>query len=76
MLRPEAKQAARPAGGYDGLLPAVLIVYTIMSLVFYGNPRIGVFCVPVCAVYAAGLLAKIAEPFRGQNPHTQSGEPS
>lgn len=55
---------------------AVLIVYTIMSLAFYGNPRVGVFCVPVCSVYAAGLLAKIAEPFSGQSPHTLSEEPS
>lgn len=46
---------ARPAAR-DGLLLGVLGIYTFMSLVFYGNPRIGLFCAPVLIVYAAGLL--------------------
>ena len=39
--------------GRDGILLSVLAVYTGMSLVFYGNPRIGLFCAPVLLVYAA-----------------------
>ncbi len=41
----------------DGLLLAVLATYTVMSLAFYGNPRIGLFCTPVLIVYASSLIA-------------------
>jgi hypothetical protein len=47
LVRPEVR---------DGMLLSVLAVYTAMSLVFYGNPRIGLFCAPVLIVYAAGLF--------------------
>jgi 4-amino-4-deoxy-L-arabinose transferase-like glycosyltransferase len=43
----------------DGILLSVLVSYTVMSLVFYGNPRIGLFCAPILVVYTAGLLAQI-----------------
>jgi 4-amino-4-deoxy-L-arabinose transferase-like glycosyltransferase len=37
----------------DGLLLAVLATYTVMSLAFYGNPRIGLFCSPILIIYAS-----------------------
>jgi 4-amino-4-deoxy-L-arabinose transferase-like glycosyltransferase len=43
----------------DGLLLAVLGTYTFMSLVFYGNPRIGAFCTPILIIYASALLASL-----------------
>jgi len=43
----------------DGILLSVLATYTVMSLVFYGNPRIGLFCAPILVVYAAALVAQI-----------------
>jgi 4-amino-4-deoxy-L-arabinose transferase-like glycosyltransferase len=43
----------------DGILLSVLVTYTVMSLVFYGNPRIGLFCAPILVVYTAGLVAQI-----------------
>ena len=43
----------------DGILLAVLVTYTVMSLAFYGNPRIGLFCAPVLIVYAAACVAKL-----------------
>jgi hypothetical protein len=30
-----------------------------MSLVFYGNPRIGLFCAPILIVYASSVLASL-----------------
>jgi len=44
----------------DGILLAVLGTYTFMSLVFYGNPRIGLFCAPVLIVYTSALLAGVS----------------
>jgi hypothetical protein len=44
----------------DGILLSVPAVYTAMSLAFYGNPRIGLFCAPVLVVYAAGFVAWLA----------------
>jgi len=44
----------------DCLLLAVLGTYTVMSLVFYGNPRIGLFCAPILIVYAAALIGHLA----------------
>lgn len=43
----------------DGILLSVLATYTIMSLAFYGNPRIGLFCAPVLIVYAAAWVARM-----------------
>jgi 4-amino-4-deoxy-L-arabinose transferase-like glycosyltransferase len=43
----------------DGILLSVLVTYTVMSLVFYGNPRIGLFCAPILIVYAGALVAQI-----------------
>ena len=43
----------------DGILLAVPATYTILSLIFYGNPRIGLFCAPVLIVYASGWLASL-----------------
>ena len=43
----------------DGILLAVLGTYTLMSLAFYGNPRIGLFCAPILLVYASAGLARI-----------------
>jgi 4-amino-4-deoxy-L-arabinose transferase-like glycosyltransferase len=43
----------------DGLLIAVLATYTIMSLAFYGNPRIGLFCAPILIVYCASLFGSL-----------------
>lgn len=37
----------------DGILMAVLVTYTLMSLVFYGNPRIGLFCAPILIIYVS-----------------------
>ncbi|HYP74533.1 MAG TPA: glycosyltransferase family 39 protein [Polyangiaceae bacterium] len=46
----------------DGILLAVLATYTVMSLAFYGNPRIGLFCAPILIIYsgaaASWLLAR------------------
>jgi 4-amino-4-deoxy-L-arabinose transferase-like glycosyltransferase len=42
----------------DGILLSVLATYTVMSLAFYGNPRIGLFCAPVLIVYAAAGVAR------------------
>jgi 4-amino-4-deoxy-L-arabinose transferase-like glycosyltransferase len=42
----------------DGILLAVLVTYTLMSLVFYGNPRIGLFCAPILIVYASSWFAR------------------
>lgn len=42
----------------DGILLAVPLTYTFMSLVFYGNPRIGLFCAPILIVYASPLVAR------------------
>ena len=50
----------------DGLLLAVLATYTVMSLVFYGNPRIGLFCAPVLIVYASSLIT--VSRFAGRVP--------
>lgn len=44
----------------DGLLLAVLGTYTVMSLFFYGNPRIGLFCTPILIIYTSALLARVA----------------
>ncbi len=41
----------------DGLLLAVPITYAVLSLIFYGNPRIGLFCAPVLIVYTSAWLA-------------------
>ncbi len=41
----------------DGLLLAVPVTYTLLSLVFYGNPRIGLFCAPVLIVYTSAWLS-------------------
>lgn len=49
----------------DGVLLIVLATYMVMSLTFYGNPRIGLFCAPVLIVYAAACLAHIL-PKSGQ----------
>jgi len=56
----------------DGLLLAVLATYTLLSLAFYGNPRIGLFCSPILIVYAASWLnrfvrdeARVAAPVPG-----------
>jgi 4-amino-4-deoxy-L-arabinose transferase-like glycosyltransferase len=43
----------------DGPLLAVLATYTLMSLAFYGYPRIGLFCAPVLIVFAATWLAAL-----------------
>lgn len=43
----------------DGLLLAVLVTYTVMSLAFYGNPRIGLFCSPILIVYAASWARRL-----------------
>jgi hypothetical protein len=43
----------------DGLLLAVLATYTVMSLAFYGNPRIGLFCSPILIVYAASWARRL-----------------
>jgi 4-amino-4-deoxy-L-arabinose transferase-like glycosyltransferase len=43
----------------DGILLAVPITYTLMSLAFYGNPRIGLFCAPVLIVYASSMLGRV-----------------
>jgi 4-amino-4-deoxy-L-arabinose transferase-like glycosyltransferase len=40
----------------DGILLSVLAVYTVMSLAFYGNPRIGLFCAPILIVYSAAFV--------------------
>jgi hypothetical protein len=40
----------------DGLLLAILATYTAMSLIFYGNPRIGLFCSPSLIVYASSII--------------------
>ena len=50
--------SVRPAQR-DGILLSVLVTYTVMSLVFYGNPRIGLFCAPVLIVYAAAWVAQL-----------------
>jgi hypothetical protein len=42
-------------GARDGLLLAVLGTYTALSLLIYGNPRIGLFCAPTLIVYSAAL---------------------
>jgi hypothetical protein len=50
----------------DGILLSVLVTYTLMSLVFYGNPRIGLFCVPILIIYASSLLPRawrVSEPW-------------
>ena len=52
------KPAAR-----DGILLCVLATYTVMSLAFYGNPRIGLFCAPVLIVYAAASAAWLLERY-------------
>ena len=52
---------ARPRQLRDGLLRAVLIVYTLMSLVYYGNPRLGIHCVPILIVYSSGMIVWLAE---------------
>jgi 4-amino-4-deoxy-L-arabinose transferase-like glycosyltransferase len=46
----------------DGILLAVLVTYTVMSLAFYGNPRIGLFCSPVLIVYASSLARRFGRP--------------
>jgi 4-amino-4-deoxy-L-arabinose transferase-like glycosyltransferase len=43
----------------DGLLLAVLATYTVMSLAFYGNPRIGLFCSPILIVYASASVRRL-----------------
>src|SRR5262249_51232027 len=43
----------------DGILLSVLATYTVMSLAFYGNPRIGVICAPVLIVYATAGVAQL-----------------
>jgi hypothetical protein len=48
----------KPAFG-DGTLVAILVTYTALSLVFYGNPRIGVYCAPVLIIYASSILPLI-----------------
>jgi hypothetical protein len=40
----------------DGILLSVLAAYTIMSLIFYGNPRIGLICAPILIVYSAASV--------------------
>ena len=44
----------RPAAR-DGILLGVLATYTAMSLIFYGNPRIGLFCAPILIVYGSAF---------------------
>jgi 4-amino-4-deoxy-L-arabinose transferase-like glycosyltransferase len=60
----------------DGVLWSVLATYTVMSLAFYGNPRIGLFCAPVLIVYAAAFVARLlgtaAAPRRVVPPATSS----
>ena len=46
----------------DGILLAVPATYTLMSLAFYGNPRIGLFCSPVLIVYGASIVARVLGP--------------
>jgi 4-amino-4-deoxy-L-arabinose transferase-like glycosyltransferase len=46
----------------DGLLLAVLATYTLMSLAFYGNPRIGLFVSPLLIVYASSLVGRLLDP--------------
>jgi len=41
----------------DGILLAVLATYTVMSLAFYGNPRIGLFCSPVLIIYCSAAVS-------------------
>ena len=48
----------KPAYG-DGTLVAILFTYTALSLVFYGNPRIGLYCAPVLIIYASSILPLI-----------------
>jgi 4-amino-4-deoxy-L-arabinose transferase-like glycosyltransferase len=43
----------------DGILLSVLVIYTVMSLVFFGGPRYGLLCAPILVVYAAALVTKI-----------------
>jgi 4-amino-4-deoxy-L-arabinose transferase-like glycosyltransferase len=51
----------------DGVLLAVLGTYTVMSLVFYGNPRIGLFCAPILIVYSsAGMSGSISRGDEGR----------
>lgn len=42
----------------DGVLLAIPVAYTVMSLLFYGNPRIGLFCAPVLIIYASACLSE------------------
>jgi 4-amino-4-deoxy-L-arabinose transferase-like glycosyltransferase len=44
----------------DGILLAVLITYTLLSLIIYGNPRIGLFCAPVLIIYSACCITRIS----------------
>jgi hypothetical protein len=48
----------------DGILLAVLVTYTVMSLAFYGNPRIGLFCSPILIVYASSLAQRYDRPLQ------------
>jgi 4-amino-4-deoxy-L-arabinose transferase-like glycosyltransferase len=52
----------------DGLLFAVLATYTLMSLAFYGNPRIGLFVSPLLIVYASALVGRLLDPPAGIAP--------
>jgi dolichyl-phosphate-mannose-protein mannosyltransferase len=47
-----------PPKARDGLLLAVLATYTLLSLAFYGNPRIGLFCSPILIVFASSWVTR------------------
>ena len=48
-----------PPSQRDGILIEVLVTYTLMSLVFYGNPRIGLFCSPVLIIYISSMFGAL-----------------
>lgn len=49
---------ARRPRAPDGLMLGVLVVYTVVSLAFYGNPRLGLVCAPILIVYGAAFVAR------------------
>jgi hypothetical protein len=53
------RSLVRPAQR-DGLLLAILVTYTCMSLAFYGNPRIGLFCAPILIIYTSSMIRRLA----------------
>jgi 4-amino-4-deoxy-L-arabinose transferase-like glycosyltransferase len=52
------RSLARPVQR-DGILLAIPITYTVMSLAFYGNPRVGLFCAPILIIYSSALGAVV-----------------